>query len=143
MYLLYLPICLCPAYPSVSYNPPHLFYLYSYLSSAVYLTFIIHTIFPMLQVWLVLEYCCLGHLGQFAYRTPLTILQKLGLMKQCMDGLNHLHQLQFIHRDIKPENLLVTGRKDKPVIKVADFGVSQFIRQDSNISYDFQTSYEN
>ena len=33
--------------------------------------------------------------------------EKLHILRQICDGLEHLHQHKIIHRDIKPENILV------------------------------------
>ena len=45
------------------------------------------------------------------------------LFLQCVIGLEFLHTQDIVHRDIKPGNILVT---DADVVKLADFGVSQF-----------------
>jgi hypothetical protein len=44
----------------------------------------------------------------------------LGLFGQVLDGVCHLHSLEFVHRDIKPQNILVCG----DTAKLTDFGSS-------------------
>jgi len=44
----------------------------------------------------------------------------LGLYKQVLDGVGHLHSLDTAHGDIKPQNVLVQGN----TIKLTDFGSS-------------------
>jgi serine/threonine protein kinase len=80
------------------------------------------------ELWLILEHCQLGHLGEFAYRESLSLAQKVDLMLQASRGIHHLHHLAppVIHRDIKPANLLVSGTPGQPVLKVADFGESRY-----------------
>lgn len=43
-------------------------------------------------------------------------------LKQILDGLVYLHELNVIHRDIKPQNILLNSQG---VVKVSDFGCSQ------------------
>ena len=79
------------------------------------------------QLWLILEYCSQGHLGQFAQRNHLSLAQKVDLMLQCAKGLQHIHQNKMVHRDIKLQNILVDGSADNPQVKVADFGISRIV----------------
>lgn len=48
-----------------------------------------------------------------------------GIMMQLVMGLQYLHHKGIAHRDIKPENLLLTGHRDFPLLKIADFGLSK------------------
>lgn len=75
-----------------------------------------------------MEYCQLGNLRNFFRRRDLTTREKVELMAQTADGLEHLHKHDIIHRDLKPENILVQNKGDgSPVVKLSDFGVSKFI----------------
>ena len=59
-----------------------------------------------------------------ARQTPLTLDQKLAIVRQICDGLYHAHQKGVVHRDIKPANifLLPAGQ-----VKILDFGVAQIV----------------
>jgi len=48
-----------------------------------------------------------------------------------INGLEYLHHNRILHRDIKPENLLVT--KPGGLLKLADFGVSQYIEDGDDL----------
>jgi len=54
------------------------------------------------------------------------------ILLQVTRGLSHLHQKKIVHRDIKPNNILIflpEGTEIKPVIKVADFGISKMLKE--------------
>ena len=83
-----------------------------------------------LQIWLILEFCPLGNLGEFAEKTLLSTIEKLDMILQSAYGVRHLHHLKpnsITHRDIKLSNILVSGSQERPVMKIADFGEAKFI----------------
>lgn len=51
--------------------------------------------------------------------------ERLKLIIQVCEAVQHAHQKGIIHRDLKPSNILVTVKADKPVPKVIDFGVAK------------------
>jgi serine/threonine-protein kinase len=57
-----------------------------------------------------------------ARHAPLTLAEKLAIVRQICDGLYHAHQKGIVHRDIKPANifLLPSGQ-----VKILDFGIAQ------------------
>ncbi|PYS92065.1 MAG: hypothetical protein DMF62_01320 [Acidobacteria bacterium] len=65
----------------------------------------------------------LGHLLD-QNRKPFSIAQGIDWMRQLLDALDYLHNLepQIIHRDIKPQNLKVSGRGR---LKLLDFGIAK------------------
>jgi serine/threonine protein kinase/WD40 repeat protein len=55
--------------------------------------------------------------------------ERLALLVQVCQAVQHAHQKGVIHRDIKPSNVLVTMIDGKPVPKVIDFGVAKAVGQ--------------
>ena len=47
----------------------------------------------------------------------------IAILRQCVSGLHHLHQLGILHRDLRAANVLVTSADPIHVV-IADFGVS-------------------
>jgi serine/threonine protein kinase len=43
-----------------------------------------------------------------------------------LNALKYIHNKGIAHRDLKPENLLLVGKGNKSVIKIADFGTLHF-----------------
>ena len=85
---------------------------------------------PHVNIWLIIEYCTLSSLKTFATGNPLNNNQKLDLFLQSSIAVQHLHNCKpnsVMHRDLKPENILLTGRKDRPTVKLADFGTARTI----------------
>lgn len=73
------------------------------------------------KVWLGMEYCDSGTLGDFLKLCPTPSERHLGaIMAQILKGINYLHSTGRLHRDIKPANILLNhnGR-----IKIADLGL--------------------
>ncbi|HEX5471964.1 MAG TPA: serine/threonine-protein kinase, partial [Lacipirellulaceae bacterium] len=57
----------------------------------------------------------------------LTIRERLGLVTQVCNAVQHAHQKGIIHRDLKPSNVLVAEYDGRPVPKIIDFGVAKAI----------------
>jgi serine/threonine protein kinase/tetratricopeptide (TPR) repeat protein len=55
----------------------------------------------------------------------LSIAERLELLVQVCDAIEHAHQQHIVHRDIKPSNVLVTLHGGTPIAKVIDFGVAK------------------
>jgi len=45
------------------------------------------------------------------------------VVKNILEGVNYIHERDYIHRDLKPENILLSHRKSLD-IKIVDFGLS-------------------
>lgn len=59
-------------------------------------------------------------------------------MYQLLSALDYLKGVQLLHRDIKPSNIMVDRNG---VLKVIDFGMSRFIKQNTNIDKCAYTVY--
>lgn len=62
----------------------------------------------------------------------LPIRERLQLLLQVCQAVQHAHQKAIIHRDLKPSNILVTVLDTTPTVKVIDFGVAKAL--DSQLS---------
>ncbi|HTQ04217.1 MAG TPA: serine/threonine-protein kinase [Polyangiaceae bacterium] len=58
-------------------------------------------------------------------RGSLGVAETCDLLIQACEGIDAAHAAGIIHRDLKPENLFLVGR-DKPFVKILDFGISKF-----------------
>jgi len=61
----------------------------------------------------------------YADRMCLNVRQRVELMIEIADAVQHAHQKGVIHRDLKPSNVLVVQRDGAAVVKVIDFGVAK------------------
>ncbi|TBR20644.1 FHA domain-containing protein [bacterium] len=77
--------------------------------------------------YFLLEYCAGGSVSALLERRGgrLGLAEAGPLMLQALDALQFAHARGIVHRDLKPPNLLLTGPEDKPVLKVADFGLAK------------------
>jgi serine/threonine protein kinase/formylglycine-generating enzyme required for sulfatase activity len=60
---------------------------------------------------------------------PLPIGRACYFVHQAALGLQHAHEEGMVHRDIKPANLMLSHHKNRPVIKVLDFGLSKAVSE--------------
>ncbi|XP_032815481.1 serine/threonine-protein kinase 35-like isoform X2 [Petromyzon marinus] len=76
-------------------------------------------------LWLVMEYCDGGDMnGYLLSRQPDHWLNTSFAM-QLSRAVAFLHRNSIVHRDLKPDNILVAENSGRPVLKVADFGLSK------------------
>jgi len=59
---------------------------------------------------------------------------------QLANGLRFMHDSKYVHRDLKPENMLLGG-KDNAIIKLCDFGLSTWVKEDEKLTGDEQQHY--
>jgi len=59
----------------------------------------------------------------------LALADRLALLIEVCEGVQHAHQKAVIHRDLKPSNILVSSVSGKAQPKVIDFGIAKAISQ--------------
>ncbi len=79
--------------------------------------------------YFVMEYVEGLPINEYCDQARLNTLQRLELLAQVCDGLQHAHHKAVIHRDIKPSNVLVTVADGVPIPKIIDFGVAKAAAQ--------------
>lgn len=83
------------------------------------------------SIYLLLNYLDGGELFEYLRNTtdPVALTDACLIMKQCLEGQDHLASKNIIHMDIKPENL-VFKYKNVPISKnqivICDFGLSTY-----------------
>ena len=47
--------------------------------------------------------------------------ERISYIKQACYGLSYLHEKNIIYRDLKPSNMLISGSKERVIVKLSDF----------------------
>lgn len=68
-------------------------------------------------------------INEFCDQKRLSVRERLELLIQVCQAVQHAHQKGIIHRDLKPTNVLVTLADTVPVPKVIDFGIAKALGQ--------------
>lgn len=63
-------------------------------------------------------------------RMQLSTRQRVELIAQTCDAIQHAHQRAVIHRDLKPANILVEKTTDTIAPRVIDFGIAKLLEDD-------------
>jgi serine/threonine protein kinase len=76
--------------------------------------------------YLVMDYCEGGTLRSLmSDRQHLTLRQRLKLIIDILQGLDHAHNRGIIHCDIKPENILLNLQPTGWTARISDFGIAR------------------
>ncbi len=85
---------------------------------------------PRGRPYFVMEFVKGDPINRFCDRGRLSTRERLELMIQVCEGVQHAHQKGIIHRDLKPSNILVSVEGDgRPSPKIIDFGVAKATNQ--------------
>ena len=84
---------------------------------------------PQGQPYFVMEYVPGLPITEYCDQKKLTIRDRLELLIETCDGVQHAHQKAIIHRDLKPANILVVEVDGKPVPRIIDFGLAKAVTQ--------------
>ncbi|MCO5566896.1 hypothetical protein L7F22_020579 [Adiantum nelumboides] len=87
------------------------------------------------RVYIVMELCTGGELlqqildrgGRYAEGEAKTIIS------QMLSAVAFIHLQGVVHRDLKPENFLFKNQDKWPLMKVIDFGLSDYVRPDERL----------
>ncbi|XP_007541670.1 serine/threonine-protein kinase 17B [Poecilia formosa] len=75
---------------------------------------------------LLLEYAAGGEIFDLCVSEELLPeAQVTRLIRQTLEGVQHLHQNQLVHLDLKPQNILLTSLAPPGDIKIVDFGLAR------------------
>ncbi|XP_078590755.1 uncharacterized protein LOC144870456 [Branchiostoma floridae x Branchiostoma japonicum] len=91
-----------------------------------------------LNVWLVLDYCNGGTLDSFIFRENPDRATVLQLLCDTAEGVAYLHGKNVVHGSLKPDNILVHNCGQRPIAKIADFGIVPVCEQGG---WDIKTYY--
>uniref|UniRef100_F1L2B0 non-specific serine/threonine protein kinase n=1 Tax=Ascaris suum TaxID=6253 RepID=F1L2B0_ASCSU len=86
------------------------------------------------NVYLIMEYCGGGDLASFIHQhgsLPEAVTRRF--FRQLASALFYMRAMNIAHMDLKPQNILLTNRQ-RPFIKISDFGLSQYLKKDEAAS---------
>ncbi|KAJ5974082.1 kinase-like domain-containing protein [Penicillium waksmanii] len=88
------------------------------------------------NLFISMEYLKLGDLHDYLLdRPPLSESQAQDISYQILEGLQMMHENEFMHRDLKPKNILIKSHPPQEWwIKIADFGISKRMEESPETS---------
>ena len=79
------------------------------------------------QPYFAMEYVAGSPITEYCDKKKLTIRDRLQLLVQVCEGVQHAHQKAIMHRDLKPANILVVEMDGKPTPRIIDFGLAKAV----------------
>ena len=80
------------------------------------------------NIYLIMDFAEGGELFDYiSMKKRLPEIEACKFLQEIINGLEYLHQQNYVHRDLKPENLLLDYKKS---VKISDFGLSSFYSND-------------
>ncbi len=70
-------------------------------------------------------------IGEHADRNALGLAERLRLLAEVADAIDHAHARGVVHRDLKPSNVLVDTSAGRAQPKVLDFGVARLLDEEA------------
>lgn len=108
---------------------PHIIQIYEYFDDAK-------------RFYIIMEKCQGGELySQIVKQSSFNEQDACGILKQLVSALAYLHSQKIVHRDVKPENILFEYPNDLSSIKLIDFGVASFFKEQSTLKDAVGTLY--
>jgi eukaryotic-like serine/threonine-protein kinase len=80
---------------------------------------------PEGRPYFVMEYVAGVSITEHCDTHKLSTEERLELLREVCDGVQHAHQKAIIHRDLKPSNILVSLMDGKAQPKIIDFGIAK------------------
>jgi serine/threonine protein kinase len=80
---------------------------------------------PEGRPYFVMEYVAGVPITDHCDTNKLSTVERLELLTEVCEGVQHAHQKAIIHRDLKPSNILVSLVDGKPQPKIIDFGIAK------------------
>jgi eukaryotic-like serine/threonine-protein kinase len=77
------------------------------------------------QPYLVMEYVSGSPITKYCDSNALGIVDRIELLIQTCEAVQHAHQKAILHRDLKPANILVTQVDGKCTPRIIDFGLAK------------------
>jgi serine/threonine protein kinase/WD40 repeat protein len=85
------------------------------------------------ELFLVIELVEGQPITEYCHQRGLSLEDRLRLVLQICNGVQHAHQRGIIHCDLKPSNLLAFEQDSRAQVKIIDFGIAKLIDPDEAV----------